>query len=126
MSCWCSKTGTPTSRGFRPGEVEFQKGPKLSGGPFAYEWPLRDLQGGLWLVTDAGLSLQPARGPTPPPKPAVVHRMTGPDNGEDFNAVGLPRLVDAAGCVWLVLPWQARSTRQRFGPPAEDVQLENS
>jgi hypothetical protein len=84
------------------GEVDFQKGPKMSRGSSPVEdWPLRDPQGGLWLVVDSGVRPPPRAGPVPPPMPTVVRRVTGPDKGQDFNGVGLPRVVDAAGCVWL-------------------------
>ena len=86
------------------GEVDFQKGPKLSAYNSEHfeQWPLRDAQGGLWLTIDCGLHTTAVLGTYPPPSAAIVRRMSGPGKGEDFKGMGIPRIVDASGCVWLV------------------------
>lgn len=85
------------------GELDFQNGPKLSTVIAPYDqWPLRDTLGGLWLIVDSGRHQAQRFGHVAPPTATLVRRVTGPDTGEDFKDKGIPRVVDAAGCVWLV------------------------
>ena len=57
--------------------------------------PLRDKQGGLWIM--CGQQWTPTTG-----RPGtLVRRYTSPDKSEEVRNAGMPLLADEAGCVWL-------------------------